>query len=132
MTELLVPVVLGATVGTIGYKAWRGAPEPKIIPTPPASARREVNDYWRNRADPGFTIQSTNRSDYQNIYVERPREGLDALVRLPEIERNNNTIIGHPGLRQFLMTPADRKSLAKLNRPVGGKAPRKKKYTMPV
>jgi len=99
MSELIVPVIFGVGGGLILWKVWQGK---SFRSTPHVSIRREMNDHWRNRVDPNTPIQSTNVSDYNAIDTAKPYKGADGLIRLPDINRNNATIIQHPFMRSEL------------------------------
>jgi len=100
MSELLVPVIFGVGGGLILWKVCQGK---TFRSMPHVSIRREMNDHWRNRVDPNTPISSTNVSDYNAIDTAKPYKGADGLIRLPDINRNNATIIQHPYMRSELV-----------------------------
>ena len=132
----LVPLaVLGAGAGAVGLKISKGKPQMRPRVRASISARRAINDYWRNRVPLSFTVETTNDSDYQNFYVDYPRRFLDPVTKrpywsVPNPDRNNATIQNNPYIRTPSIWSTDNPDPPQ-KRPPGGKAPRRR-GTMPT
>lgn len=119
-------VILGAGAGAVAVKIRKGRPQMTERAQASMTARRQLNDYWRNRVPESFTDESTNRSDYQNFYYDYPRKFVDPVTRKPywqvgEPGRNNATIQNQPALRQRPIWATDEPMPPK-KRPRGAKA----------